>query len=67
MASFGATQATASSAAVVGIDSLTAEVQSLLVNINQGVTLPAERGAFINATRSSGVAERYPRSRILPL
>src|SRR5438067_7939166 len=25
------------------------------------VTLPAERGAFINVTRTSGVAERYPR------
>ena len=25
------------------------------------VTLPAERGAFVNVTRTSGVAERYPR------
>jgi len=39
---FTSLQAKAASAAVVGIDSLTAEVNNLLVNINQGVTLPAE-------------------------
>jgi hypothetical protein len=48
---FTSLQANAASAEVIGIDSLTAEVQSLLVNINQGVSLPAEQ-AFDTKTNT---------------
>ncbi|MEI7785530.1 MAG: hypothetical protein WCK08_14170, partial [Betaproteobacteria bacterium] len=48
---FTSLQANAASAEVKGIDSLTAEVQNLLVNINQGVSLPAEQ-AFDTKTNT---------------
>ncbi len=48
---FTSLQANAASAEVIGIDSLTAEVNKLLVNINQGVSLPAEQ-AFDTKTNT---------------
>ncbi|MBN2872959.1 MAG: hypothetical protein JXJ30_08625, partial [Halothiobacillaceae bacterium] len=44
---FTSLQATATSASVVGIEGLTMQVQDLLVNINQGITLDAEAAKTI--------------------